>query len=124
VLAVALLAWTTLAFGAPLQTVGVASMDSYSQVSASRTSAVHCDGMSMPVSAMHAAAQRGHAPTMPAGHGDCCHGGCHCASACNAVLTVPRLATLAPVPHAALQIAAPVAPASMPEVPPLRPPIG
>ncbi|MGH8192712.1 MAG: hypothetical protein ACREP2_14870 [Rhodanobacteraceae bacterium] len=79
----------------------------------------HCN--ELPAARM--ASQPGHAPAMPMGHGDCCHGGCHCLAACGAVITVPRsmaLQQFAPVPLPRFASTDPIPTLA---APPLRPPI-
>ncbi len=119
VLAMALLAWTTLAFGMPAMSAsgGHARMPG-ARMQATMAS-LHCHGMSRASAGSHHRS----APAAPAGHGDCCHAGCHCLSACNAVLVVPatRVDPLPPAGVALLPVLAHVRPAVL--TPPLRPPI-
>lgn len=118
-LAMALLAWVMLASGAlaaPVRLAGMAPVDS-------NASAAQCEGMPVPDASTLSIAYQNHTPGMPAGHGNCCHGGCHCSSVCNAVLTVPQLAMMAPAGYVLLPVSVPVDPALLPAAPPLRPPI-
>jgi hypothetical protein len=116
VLVLAALAWVMLASGAmaaPLPMVMAA------QTVAFHASASDCDGMPMGPTA----APQSPAPTTPTGSGNCCHGGCHCLSACNAALLVPRRVVVATFPRASLPTIATVDPIQAPIAPPLRPPI-
>lgn len=84
-LVMALLAWTALAFGMPAISPSsdhVRTADPHTQVA--ETSG-HCHDMTMASAGSH----HHPAPAAPMGHGDCCHAGCHCLFACNAVLVVP-----------------------------------
>ena len=117
VLAMALLAWATLASGAP-RTPGSMG-DAHARMNAADVS-MHCAGAPQ----AHATSHLHSAHTTPGGQGDCCHGGCHCLSACSVVLLVPFVALgatpghkLSPVSGLALR----VVPATA--APPLRPPI-
>lgn len=118
-LAMALLAWATLAFGVPAMSppAGQApAMQSHARVKA----CTHGHDMAMAPSG----SQHPHAPGMPAGHGDCCHGGCHCLSACSVVLLVPFVALGAAPAHRSPSVSGlvvGVVPATA--APPLRPPI-
>jgi len=89
------------------------------QTMASHASGPDADGMSM----VHAAMRHGHAPSTPMGHGDCCRGSCHCLSACNAALAVPRLVAVETFARASLPTTATVDTVRAPMTPPLRPPI-
>lgn len=120
VLAMALLAWAMLAWGAtamPMQMDGAIAAAS-AQPADPHASAAGCDGLQV----AHTAPHRDPVPP-PMGSGDCCHGGCHCLSACNAVLAVPRFVVAGPWSHAAFPVAAPADPVPVPGAPPLRPPI-
>jgi hypothetical protein len=115
VLVLAALAWVMLASGAlaaplPMATTG--------QTLASHTSAPDCERVAM----AHAAAPQSPPPAVPMGHGDCCHGGCHCMSACNAAL-VPRFVVVETFSHASVPTIAAVDPVQAPSAPPMRPPI-
>lgn len=119
VLSMALLAWTVLAFGMPAMPPPhgqVLATQSHAQ--AAKTCA-HGQDMAMAGSESH---HQG-APGTPMGHGDCCHGGCHCLSACNAALLVPFAATGVMPEHSppCASIIADVLSAMA--APPLRPPI-
>jgi hypothetical protein len=122
-LALALLAWTALAFNAFAQpfvmTDGGAAMQTAMAMGGS--AATHCDGMQM-----GDASPNSHpAPSHPAshGHGCCQNGHCYCASFCNGIVGVPYLdMALAPV-HTPLLVPVHVAPALTQTAPPLRPPI-
>ena len=110
----ALLAWTLLATNAmagPLRMLDAMPM------TASQAPVAHCDGMPMQPGIRH------HGPATPMGHGDCCHGGCHCLLTCNVMLAVPRLTVLVPLPHPAAPGVVPVGARQEPATPPLRPPI-
>jgi len=120
VLVLAALAWIMPASGALAG--GTARMlDATASAQSVQLQAVapRCDGSAMTCTA----SQLGHAPALPMGSGGCCHGGCHCVSACNAVLSVPRLVVAEPWLHAAFPIAAPADPVPALSAPPLRPPI-
>lgn len=120
VFGLALLAWMALAAGAlaaPLQMSMDMGMLAAMPAAAAQVATQPCDGMSM-----RAVAAR-HAPVAPSGHGDCCHDGCHCLSACNAAVTVPHLMMAVPLPHARMPFIGTVGLAQRPEMPPLRPPI-
>src|SRR6185437_12534837 len=82
-LALALLAWTALAFGAP--PVFAANVMQAAQ-SRSANAAPHCGDAAMMMSAGSHSAR---SPVVPRGHGDCCHKLCHCLSTCSAMLLVP-----------------------------------
>lgn len=115
----AALAWLMLGSGAlagPLQTSSAMAIPPQSS---SQVSAQPCDGVPM----AHADTQRGQAPAMPMGNGRCCHAGCHCVSACNAVITVPRLVVAETFSRALLPVSTPADPAPVSSAPPLRPPI-
>lgn len=117
VLAMALLAWTALALGAPRTPVPMGA--AHAQMNAVDLS-VHCMGMSQ----AHVTSSRLHpAPAVPGGQGDCCHGGCHCLSSCSVALLVP-FAGAGTIPKAGrerAQVTAIVLTAGA--APPLRPPI-
>lgn len=118
-LAMALFAWVMLASGAlaaPARLAGMLPVDSIA-------TAAHCEGMPAPGTSTLSTGYQNHTPGMPVGHGDCCHGGCHCSSVCNAVLMVPRLTTTVPAGYVPLPVSVPVDPALLPAAPPLRPPI-
>lgn len=115
-LAMALLAWTALSLGAPPVFAASALKTAQSQ-SASATLDCH-DAAMAPSESQHP-----NAPAMPAGHGDCCHSGCHCLSACNAVLLVPCVALDTTPTHKSLAVPVPGAIATAIITPPLRPPI-
>lgn len=119
VLGIALLAWIMLAsgaFAAPLQGWNAMKMAMTTPTAPLHTT-TDCDGMPM----QQAATQQ--IPTAPMGHGECCHGGCACMTACNAVLAVPRLTIAVSLPRFATPVFATVGPAQLPSAPPLRPPI-
>jgi hypothetical protein len=117
-LALALLAWTALASGAPLMTDA-----SHMQVSQSHAQvandAPHCHGAMMASAGTHAPS----APAMPAQQGDCCQTACHCLATSTAVMTVPWVfvAFIPSSGHGSAGPQAPVPPALA--TPPLRPPI-
>jgi hypothetical protein len=116
VLVLAALAWVMLASGAmaaPLPMVMTAT------TVASHASASDCEGMPM----AHTSARQNPTPTAPMGSGNCCQGGCHCLSACNAALVVPRLVLVETFSHASVPTIATVDPIQAPIAPPLRPPI-
>jgi len=116
VLAMALLAWTALALGAPRTPVPMGAP--HAQMNAVDMP-VHCMGMPR----AHAIPHPHSAPVVPGGQGDCCHGGCHCLSACSVALLVP-FAGAGTIPKAGrerAQVTAIVLTASA--APPLRPPI-
>jgi len=116
-LALALLAWTALAFGAPQ--VFAANVMQAAQ-SRSANAAPHCGDAAM---MMSAGSHGAHSPGVPRGHGDCCHASCHCLSTCSAALLVPFAATGMKPEQDPLQAVIIVAvPAAM-AAPPLRPPI-
>lgn len=121
-LSLALLAWTSLSFGAvawPMPMAGANEPSLRMQVMSSHAAIAQCDGMPI----VHTALNHSQAPVMPMGQGDCCHGGCHCLFACTGALAVPLLTTPTffappPLPHlAATSLLSALA------VPPLRPPI-
>jgi hypothetical protein len=117
-LALALLAWTALASGAPLMTD--ASPMQVSQSHAQGTNdAAHCHDAMMASAGMHAPSM----PVAPAQRGDCCQAACHCLATSTAVMTVPWV-FVAFIPSGGHGSAGPQAP--VPPVlatPPLRPPI-
>ena len=118
-LAMAMLAWTALAFGMSV----ISPSGGHAPMSGPHTqfteTSSHCHGMTMASAGSHLHP----APAVPMGHGDCCHAGCHCLSACNAVLVVPAspLGLLPPGAPAPTPLLAHVRPAGL--APPLRPPI-
>lgn len=116
VLAMALLAWTALAFGAARTPVPMNA--AHAQVNAVDMS-VHCMGMPQ----THALSHPHSAPVVPGGQGGCCHGGCHCLSAFSVALLVPFVdaGTLPEAGRVCAQVTAVVLTASA--APPLRPPI-
>lgn len=119
ILALAMLAWTVLASGTPAisaSALGATSGSAHVQTAAERA---HCRAMAMTGAGMH----HGHAPAAPAGHGDCCHAGCHCLFACSVMIGVPPVLPGFPrfrlEPTVVLLDGVP----AMATVPPLRPPI-
>lgn len=112
----ALLAWTVLAFGMPTMPRHAPATQSHAQVA---KTCAHGQDMAMAGAESH---HQG-APGTRMGHGDCCHGGCHCLSACNAALLVPFAATGVMPEHnpPRASIIADVLTAMA--APPLRPPI-
>lgn len=116
VLVLAALAWVMLASGA---LAAPSPMAMTGQTLASHASAPDCDGM--PTGS--AAAPQNPSPTTPTGSGNCCHGGCHCLSACNAMLAVPRLVAAESFLHESMSVVSQVDPILVPTAPPLRPPI-
>ena len=123
-LALALLAWTGLAFGAfarPVTMDMVAMNMAMSKIAPASSMASHCDGMAMSNGSHASHPAPSHSPGQ--GHGCCSNGGCYCASLCTGIASVPSLVmtwppardpALRPVhPQLALAISAP----------PLRPPI-
>lgn len=121
VLAMALLAWTSLAFGASLgpMPMSAASMTGSPVQTTSHAASAQCDGTPI----VHAASHHGHAPAMPIGHGDCCQSGCHCLAACGAVMTVPGPFTAQQYAQAPLTVLESANPTLELITPPLRPPI-
>jgi len=121
-LAMALLAWTALAFNAfarPLAMIGGGAATQAAMVPGG-TTGTHCDGM------MGQASPHSHpAPLHPAGdgHGCCQHGGCYCASPCNGIVGVPYLDMVWEALHAPVLVPVHVAPTLAQAAPPLRPPI-
>jgi hypothetical protein len=113
VLAMSLLAWAALALGAPRMPVpmGVA----HAKTNAVDVS-VHCAGMPQ----AHAPS---HLHSVPVGQGDCCHDGCHCLSACSAVLLVAFAAVGTAPDSGQLRMRAAADVATVSAAPPLRPPI-
>lgn len=100
----ALLAWTALAFGAPLPV-------------AAAPDCVAGTAMPMVMDGAHAHAQT------PDGHGACCHPGCHCLAPFGiAVLIAPALGGVTPAAQPGFRLAAPARVAVI-SAPPLRPPI-
>jgi hypothetical protein len=118
-LAMALLAWTTFAFGMPvISPSGDHARMAPPHAQVADTSA-NCHDMQMASGGSH----HHPVPAAPMGHGDCCHAGCHCLFTCNAVLAVPFAQPglsppdrLVPTPRLVH-----VRPAAL--APPLRPPI-
>ena len=87
-LAVTLLAWAMLAFGAfvrpfTMDAVDMAMPSSNAMAASSAMSAMstHCDDMS---SQTHPSA-----PAQPMNGHDCCHGGCYCSSSCAGIAGAP-----------------------------------
>lgn len=116
VLMLAALAWVMLASSALAAPLPMSAMG---QTQASHASAPDCDSVAM----AHAAAPQSSALTTPMGTGNCCHGGCHCPSACNAALVVPRFVVVGTFSHASAPTIAVVDPVQAPSAPPMRPPI-
>lgn len=121
-LAMALLAWTALAFNAFAQPLAMTDSGAATQAAMATggTTGTHCDGM------MGQASPNLHpAPSHPAGtgHGCCGHGGCYCASLCNGIVGVPYLDMIWEPLHAPVLVPVHVAPALAQAAPPLRPPI-
>ena len=121
-LALALLAWTALAFNAFAQPFGMLESDATQTAMAAGTAAgAHCNGMAMG----HASHGSHAAPSYPTGdgHGCCRNGHCYCASLCNGIAGVPWLDMAWASPHAPMPLPVPVASALAQTAPPLRPPI-
>lgn len=117
-LALALLAWTALAFGAPSGTEANHAPAPPSQAQVTNGSP-HCHDKTMASAGSHDVA----APAPSTGHGDCCPTACHCLAASTAAMTVPWV-FVGFVPsggHWSAGPKTPVPPASA--APPLRPPI-
>ena len=120
-LALALLAWSALAFNAfahPIAMIGVPA--AHAPTTASKS---HCDGMGM----MHMSSRTSHhpVPAHPAGseHGCCQNGGCYCASLCSAIAAVPYLGVPVQPAHDPALSLIHSEPALAQSAPPLRPPI-
>ena len=116
-LALALLAWTALAFGAPA--TGVGAMQAPQSQAQIENAAPHCQD----TMATSPRSRNVSTPMAQTGHGDCCQTTCRCLAAPTAVMTVPWVwvAFVPPAGHGSAGPKAPVPPA--PAAPPLRPPI-
>lgn len=116
-LALALLGWTALAFGAPPR-VDVDPMQAPQAQAQVTHATVHCQG-AMAAAGMHEVP----APMAPTGHDDCCQTACQCLAASTAVMTVPWV-WVAFIPSAGQGSTVPKTPVPpAPAAPPLRPPI-
>lgn len=122
-LALALLAWTALAFNAFAQPLAITDSGATTQkaMAMGGAPATHCDGMTVG----HASPNSHPAPSHPVGngHGCCQHGHCYCASFCNGIVGVPYIDMAWAPPHAPVLVPVHVAPALAQYAPPLRPPI-
>lgn len=121
-LALALLAWTALAFNAFAQPLAMLDSGAATQpaMTMGGTVGTHCDGMMG-----HASPSSHPASSHPAGngHGCCQNGHCYCASFCNGIVGVPYRDMAWAPPHASVLVPVHVAPALAQSAPPLRPPI-
>jgi hypothetical protein len=122
-LALALLAWTALAFNAFAQPLAMTESGATTQMAMAMggAPATHCDGMTTG----HASPNAHPAPPHPVGngHGCCQNGHCYCASFCNGIVGVPYIDMAWAPPHAPVLVPVHVAPALAQTAPPLRPPI-
>ena len=121
-LSLALLAWTSLSFGAlvwPMSAAGATAPSSSMQAMSSHVTVAQRDGMPM----AHTALNHSQVPVMPMGQSGCCHGGCHCPSACGVAVIVSRPLTVQEYAQAPLPALESANPALALITPPLRPPI-
>ncbi len=117
-LALALIAWTALAFGSPsmAEANGMQASQSQAQVT---NATMHCPDTMMASDGSH-----GLSTPMPrTGHGDCCQTACHCLAASTVLMTVPWIfvAFIPSGEHWSAGPQVPVPPALAAR--PLRPPI-
>ncbi|HJP99109.1 MAG TPA: hypothetical protein VJ862_11150 [Rhodanobacteraceae bacterium] len=121
-LALALLAWTALAFNAFAEPLAMTDSGGATQMTMAMggTAGPHCDGLMG-----HASANSHPAPMRPAGHGHgCCQNGhCYCAPLCNGIVGVPYLDMAWAPQHPPVLVPIHVAAALTQAPPPLRPPI-
>lgn len=120
-LALALLAWTALAFNAFAQPLAMTESDAAAtHMAMGGKAGTHCDGMAGQASPnFHPALSH---PTGN-GHGCCQNSHCYCASFCNGIVGVPYIDMAWVPPHATVLVPVHVAPALAQNAPPLRPPI-
>ncbi|HET7610695.1 MAG TPA: hypothetical protein VFK29_02790, partial [Rhodanobacteraceae bacterium] len=118
-LAMALLAWTALAFGTPV----MGPPGELARTSPPHAQVGNAPGDCHDSTLASAGSHRHPAPAAPMGHGDCCHAGCHCLFACNAVLVVPLAQPGLSPPRRLVPAPRPVRVRPAALAPPLRPPI-